>query len=116
MVARFDVNDIGGGRLRRGQRFDNVFHKAGTQFTGEQLRSMVKSLNLRSMIDNGILQTWPKAAGHVAVAAAQAQGERLFSVHTGFGQFRVIRGVEVASKLTKEEADAMLAAAESPKN
>lgn len=107
---RINIQDIGGGVLKRGQKFGGVFYPANKRFTGDELRQMVRPLNLRSMIDQHVIEVWP---AHTPVPTLGEPGPEmaLHCVSRGFGNFDVIQGrVLNEGPMTKEEAQAFIEA------
>jgi hypothetical protein len=98
---------IGGAYVRR--RFDlgPRTMTAGETLTAEQVLAIPKR-NRQALINLGKIELYP--------ASPVAAGSRRFAIHMGMGRFDVIEGHKLnAVPMSREEAEAMLPAADRPK-
>ena len=97
-----EPEDIGGAIVRRMFKYGDRQLLRGATLTGDQVRG-IRPANLRSMVDKGYLQLWPKR---------EEIGHELFMVHQGKGSWMVIQGRRLHQGfLNKEQAEALCASA-----
>ena len=93
-------SEIGGAFVRRGFTRGDLYLKAGSKLTADEVRS-IPMTNRRALAVSGALDIYPVAAS-VTVPADFSR----FIIHRGGGQFNVIEGRMLNTEgLTKEEAD-----------
>ena len=92
-MMRLDINEIGGAVVDHGLSIGARFLVRGTRLSGDEVRSMFRTPNLKAMVDAGYLKVWPRGDG-AAPAASEAKPQAdIHVVYRGFGRYDVIEGV-----------------------
>lgn len=106
-------NDIGGAIVRRPFMFHDRQMKVNDLLSEMEVRSIPRN-NRNSLRDNNFIQIYPKQAVNVA---PPADGLTRMLVHRGKGLYDVFDAVKINDKpVRKDEGEALIAAAEQPKN
>lgn len=112
MFRPLTIDEIGGGRVARKISMGGVDLPRGHELTVDQLRA-IPTANRNSMIENRIIEVWPKQTRHVARIGGVEGGE-LMKFALGVGEYCVVRGSIVATGLSAEDADALIAGKPEP--
>lgn len=106
-MMRLEINEIGGAVVDHGMHIGARFLVRGTRLTGDEVRRMFRTPNLKAIIDSGYLKVWPRGdSGPAEVQDAPQTGVHV--VYRGFGKYDVIRGAVVnEGSLDKEGAHAL---------
>lgn len=95
-----NLNEIGGGTVRRRFTSGGVALMKGHQLTGDQLRAMPAN-NAQALIGAGFIEVWPKSA-------ANREGMKRFVISRGPGKYDVVEGYVLNSEhLSKDDAVAL---------
>lgn len=106
-MMRLEIKEIGGAVVDHGMHVGARFLVRGTRLSGDEVRRMFRSPNLKAMIDAGYLKVWPRGDSKPADVEA-VPGVGVHVVYRGFGRYDVIRGTVVNDgALDKEGAHAL---------
>lgn len=111
------VQDIGGAMVRRLiERGGEIWKRPGDRLSAAEVAEISKP-NLIALRDAGYLQVFPKDPGTAIAPELAPIATTRFPIHRGCGKYDVIEGVQLNDhQLSKDEAEALVAAGTNPKN
>lgn len=97
--------EIGGAFVRRAFSRDGRRVRPGTQLSADEILGLARN-NRRALIAGGFLEVYPRPP---IESVTSSDGTMMHKVHTGRGNYDVIRGVKLnIEPLTLEQADELI--------